>query len=67
MPVATRGGATPEPPKKGDAAKPTEDSGSELERLLRQQGKPGMPDKPAEEKAPDDPAAELERQLKGQK
>jgi hypothetical protein len=34
---------------------------------LRQQGKGGTPEKPAEEKTPEDPAAELERQLKGQK
>ncbi|HYC38735.1 MAG TPA: TRAP transporter large permease subunit [Usitatibacter sp.] len=61
------GGAPAAPaPKGGGAARPAEDSGSELERLLRQQGQ-GSSGPPAEEKAPEDPAAELERQLRGQK
>ena len=48
-------------PKKGGDAKPAEDPGSELERLLK-----GGAEKPAE-KAPEDPASELERQLRENK
>jgi tripartite ATP-independent transporter DctM subunit len=59
------GGGATDAAKKTEEAKPADDSGSELERLLRQQGKGGAAESPREQKAPEDPAAELERQLRG--
>jgi tripartite ATP-independent transporter DctM subunit len=70
------GGSTapaPEPPVagKGKAAepeKPSEDTGGDLEKLLRQQGKGGEPAKAEEPPKPaDDAGAELEKLLKQQK
>ena len=58
-------GGEPEAPKKGGGAGAPADPGSDLEALIRNQGKAAAPRE--EEKAPEDPGAELERLLKGGK